>query len=583
MPNVSPRRVAAALAVCAGIAASPSAARAADLHATPATLRSLVAAAQPGDVIHLASGDYGTFAGAMKPGWVTLTPEPGATPTMDVEFDPASYIALDGLQLGDIDIAGTQTKHIVVSNSNVTGQTILHTGELANADITFNHNVHANWSKCSGCNEARFWLPNKTSQPSGVTIENSQFGPGGVSDGIQNGSNGTRIIDNVFTGIKPDPSGNVHADALQLYGSSNTVIEGNYFYNDPDEIMIPDGADHEVIEDNVIVASPDAYPYAITLMSDNGSIVSHNTLQYGNCAFNLPCGLLRLGSKTSEPAGQGTVVRDNVLTGVVCCDPGSATFSTDHNLVRQRDSVRGAGDLLAAPLFAGGAQPGTFAGYLLAPGSPGKGTASDGTDRGIWVTPPAAAPAPAPPGTTATPVPAVLQPLALVAAYAFDERRGRRVADASGHRHAGRTVGRVSHVRGRFGRALAFASSRSAVVLPAAALPTGAVTIDLWLKPARRGTAWREALRRGGTALLARGARVRLRAHAWTHVALVYDGHSVTTYVNGRSAGRRTAKLPAAKRSLRLGFRGAVDNLRIYRGALTAVAVRTDMRRRIRA
>ena len=99
----------------------------------------------------------------------------------------------------------------------------------------------------------------------------------------------------------------MHADAIQLYGSSHTVIRGNYMHDMPEVpfIMAADGTDHELIEDNVVEGSSHGYPY-ITLFSDDSSIVRHNTFADGSCAFNLPCGILRLGAKDSDDPGHGT-------------------------------------------------------------------------------------------------------------------------------------------------------------------------------------------------------------------------------------------------------------------------------------
>jgi hypothetical protein len=89
------------------------------------------------------------------------------------------------------------------------------------------------------------------------------------------------------------------------------------------------------------------------------------------------------------------------MTGITCCSPGPATWSSDHNLVRQSGSVTGPGDQLGTPVFSGGSAPRSMAGFVLAAGSPGRGNASDGTDRGATIDGNAA---PVPPPSTATPV-----------------------------------------------------------------------------------------------------------------------------------------------------------------------------------
>ena len=52
--------------------AMPGVAAAADLNASPSSLSSVYGAAQGGDVIHLASGGYGSFGGGSKASVVML-------------------------------------------------------------------------------------------------------------------------------------------------------------------------------------------------------------------------------------------------------------------------------------------------------------------------------------------------------------------------------------------------------------------------------------------------------------------------------------------------------------------------------
>jgi Right handed beta helix region len=259
------RRGATVIAILAVLALGAAPAAADELPANPGNFRAVFSSAQPGDVVVLAAGDYGTFTGAMKPGVVAIRPAPGATAEMRIQFRGASNISVEGLTLRGIELSRSSTRNITVRNSTITGQTVMRTGELQNANILFDRNVHGSWDKCNGCGEGRVWLPQRTSQPSGITIQNSRFGPGGDSDGIQNGSNGTRILNNEFVGIRQVENGAAHADAIQLYGSSNTVVRGNWFHGVSVGIMAPDGAEHEIIEDNVIQSTS---PYAIQLGSD---------------------------------------------------------------------------------------------------------------------------------------------------------------------------------------------------------------------------------------------------------------------------------------------------------------------------
>jgi Right handed beta helix region len=359
----------------------PSTASAEQRTATPATLDSVFAVAGPGDTIALAGGDYGTFRGGNKPGNVKLKPQAGAVVTMRLDFGNASKITIDGLTLTNVEIL-EGSRNITVRNSDIPGQVVLR--DLANANVLFEHNVHRDWDKCNGCGEGRIFVTGGRNQPpSGVTIRRSEF-RGGVSDGIQNGAKGTRIIGNVFHDLGQGTQNGVHTDAIQLYGSSNTVIRGNHFYNVPDAIMSPDGADHELIEDNVIAGDRGGYPYALTLWSDTGSIVRHNTFADGDCMFNLPCGILSIGSKSGEPAGRGTIVTDNILSDISVADGDATLAKRSHNLLAHgRPSAPG--ELRGNPTYVGGASPLLYAGYALKRGTLGKGSASDGLDRGARI------------------------------------------------------------------------------------------------------------------------------------------------------------------------------------------------------
>ncbi len=400
--------------ICAAVLAASAAAAilvsatawAAELNAGPSNLGSVFGGAAGGDTILLASGNYGTFGGAMKGGEVTLKSAPGAAVTMRLDFNPASNITLDGLTLTEIEISGGSTRNITVRNADIPGQTTFRTGELQNANILFENNVHRDWNACSSCGEGRIFLPERTDQPSGITIQNSEF-RGGLSDGIQNGSRGTRILNNTFHDLKSGTADGVHADAIQLYGSANTQIKGNFFYALPHgvgQIMAPDGADHEVIEDNVfapLTSGDQTRPFAIDLFSDDGSVVRHNTLADGRCEFNLRCGIVRIGSKSSCSyadecdAGRGTIIEDNIL-GEVSDGGGSAVVARNaFNLFTNRTS--GISSLKGQPSFVGGVTPTTYAGYALAAGSPGRGSASDGLDRGIRLGAGSGTPAPTAP------------------------------------------------------------------------------------------------------------------------------------------------------------------------------------------
>ena len=395
-----PRWVLSGAACLAGLLVAASPATALERHATASSFSSVFSEAQGGDTVLLAAGSYGTFAGASKSSLVTIKPESGATASMRLNFNSAANLRIEGLTLTDINLGGT-THDVTIANSRVTGHTVIVTQQMNNSDVVLDGNTHIDISACGSCYEGRITLPGKGSNPSGVTIRNSLF-KGGNADGIQNGSRGTSIIGNEFVDIYE--SGGIHTDAIQLYGSSNTVVRGNWIHRTSSGIMAPDGADHELIEHNVI--DPGGYPFAITLWSDDGSIVRHNTLPDGACSFSLRCGIITIGSKSGEPAGRGTVIKDNVLGEITVGGGSASTAERNYNLIAN-GSLSGGQDVRGKPTYTGGATPTAYAGFSLATASAGKASASDSTDRGISTS---AAPVPTPtptptPVPTATPTP----------------------------------------------------------------------------------------------------------------------------------------------------------------------------------
>ncbi|MCP3140514.1 discoidin domain-containing protein [Pyxidicoccus xibeiensis] len=337
---------------------------------TAATLASQWSAATAGQTICLATGSYGTFAAGSKSGVVTVKPQSGATATLALRFNGANNVRIEGLTITSAALLGS-TRNVTITGSRFTGAATI--DGVVNANILFDGNTHLNLYAPPGSTPARIHLPYSSATHSGVTIQNSRF-EGGDADGIQTGV-GVNILNNLFKDIQE--SGPNHTDSVQLLGAPGSVVRGNYFLNCVTGIVAYDGVERALIEDNVLDLR--GRPWAIELYSDNGSIIRHNTLMHGTCAWNLPCGIIDITRKTADAPGQGTVIVDNVATEISVSN-GSTVAERHHNLLR-----RGAqsGELTGAPVFVGGAQPTDRAGFRLATGSPGKGAASDGTDIGI--------------------------------------------------------------------------------------------------------------------------------------------------------------------------------------------------------
>jgi hypothetical protein len=182
---------------------------------------------------------------------------------------------------------------------------------------------------------------------------------------------------NEFTGIQQGGCDPVHADPIQLYGAVGTVVEGNWFHDNGDGTGGFDsfaGDSPATVTDNVFVCTC-IYPWSVAAWGARGWVIQHNTFA--------GAGWLRFQVTDSGTVPSGNVARDNVFAGGGGISADSSGYgSNDHNL---NSGVSGTGNTVGTPVFVGGSNPTTYAGYALASGSPGKGAASDGGDMGIRV------------------------------------------------------------------------------------------------------------------------------------------------------------------------------------------------------
>lgn len=342
--------VAAAALVLAAGAAVLFASRAEgkrELHATPGNLGSVVAKAHGGDTILLASGDYGTFAGSAMKATVTIKAARGTRATIQLELSKAAHLRFEGLTIAGAKMRAP-THDITIARSRFTAAAEIDATQMVGADIVLDRDVFSGIDVCSDCSEGRVTIHGREGQqrPVGVTVQNSLFDGGGNSDGIQVGAYGVRVLHNEFTGIHMVDA--THTDAIQLYGQSHTIIRGNYIHDAASGIMAPDGTSHELIEQNVI--RTDGRPSAITLGSDDSSIVRRNTLPGGSCDYHQSCGILTVGAGNSGVPSRGTVVEDNLLGGLTVSG-GSRLGVNRGNLVGR--AARGSHHGIGAPAGAG--------------------------------------------------------------------------------------------------------------------------------------------------------------------------------------------------------------------------------------
>jgi hypothetical protein len=139
------------------------------------------------------------------------------------------------------------------------------------------------------------------------------------------------------------------------------------------------------------------------------------------------------------------------------------------------------------------------------------------------------------------------------------------------------------------------------------------MTLEAWVRPTARRRANRPVIAKtrkrglayglyaggaiGRPAALVRTARQRrlaskspLRRGRWSHLAVTWNGRRMRIFVNGKQRGktRVTRHLAGSAGPLligaaggRRGFRGAIDEVRVYNRALSKAAIRADRKRRI--
>src|SRR4051795_6786157 len=317
--------------VAASATLLPSAARAADFHATPSSFASMFSQAQGGDTVYLASGSYGSWSGGAKSSMVVVAADAGASPTMSG---------------GDF---GSSVRNITVKGVTFTGAVEVSPGS-APLNLVFDGDTWGNVGH--SIHEGRLSIVGGGSNAiggDGGQGKNSKFGPGGCSDGIQDSSNGTEIgPNNEFKGIVQGGCSE-HVDAIQPYASNYVYIHDNNFHDNEQGIMSPDGVSTGYRITNNVIHTATAYPCMHLGDTRNGS-VTHNVCRNGQ---------IRVYGGNQNQASQNMVVRDNAagIDASAC-----SGCSIDHN---QTVTYTGGSGRCA---------------YATA--SP-KGTASDGTDIGL--------------------------------------------------------------------------------------------------------------------------------------------------------------------------------------------------------
>jgi hypothetical protein len=356
-----------------------------------ADLVSAIRNAPAGATICLAAGEYGdiSLTSVGKSDYVTVQPSPGADVVIcELVFRMVSHLRLrgsggslsiGGLYLDPTDGDPTWSHDLVFDHVTWTAGTTVRTRGSGQA-ILFDSNVFDNLP--APLYEGRISVRGyDNSLPVGVTIRNSHFS-GGCSDGVQvvGDAYGVQIgPGNEFTGFHQSGCAE-HVDPIQLYGSRHTLITGNWFHDNGDTtggVAVFDGGDHEMFTNNVLEGT--GYPSALAFGSCLACVATHNVFLVNNADW---------GHKAELPPSTGGLSRDNIFTaGAEMEGEDFATVTEDYNLCSRRSTTcDGSHDVYGRPVFVGGSNPTMFksrADYRLAPGSPGKNAASDGSDMGI--------------------------------------------------------------------------------------------------------------------------------------------------------------------------------------------------------
>jgi len=290
-------------------------------------------------------------------------------------------LTFDGPRFTDIRIVGANTRELTFRNYDQTGQLVIDGVTTATPNILLEDFTHNDVTAAKAPN-ARINFSYSGRRSPVATIRRATI-DGGCADGIQSGVpfilEDSRLMNMQVGNCPNDP----HTDALQLYGGpfAGTVIRGNYFYRNVQVLTAYDGVDRVLIENNVFDPGPDGERRScqIEWYSDDGSIIRHNTVVHRGASYGHIC----LDRKPAHDPGFGTVVVDNIATSIATAN-GSTVAQRTNNLLR---SGAGAGELTGVPTFVGGGAPTSYAGFELAPGSPGKGAGSTppGSDIGISV------------------------------------------------------------------------------------------------------------------------------------------------------------------------------------------------------
>jgi hypothetical protein len=364
-------------------------------------------------VLCFSSGAYGAIDlyGAHPSGIVTIMPASGAAATgAAFNLNGVSNLTVTGFS-GTSSLAtfeainagvttGSDTYNLTVSNNHIIGGHIMiRDNQRANANVNIINNLITGFNAVG---QGALQAFRNIGCPSGVVFQNNHVintgGNGGDGIDTSGADCGTRFVGNEIEGVLQSTCPNDHCDGYQDFGGSvNEVVDGNYFHNDSDCVLLNDGTTNITFTNNVCVVSASQSSYAMQLTS-NGLIFKHNTV--------IAPGLQIYIGNMSNGQSTSFVETDNIFNGgEFRLNPGQTIGGTgwfyDYNLCYSSGSCNaGTHSLTGTPTYVGGANQTTYAGFALTSGSLGHNAADDGKDMGISTTAPVSS-GPVPPANLA--------------------------------------------------------------------------------------------------------------------------------------------------------------------------------------
>jgi hypothetical protein len=334
--------------------------------------------------ICLNSGNYGSVPlyGISRSSFVTIQSASGQTANIAPQVGNSKFIRLSNLTLSGFILINSCSTNIEFVNSKFVGNTEGMAIDASSCPST-THNYLLDGVSFANTGQATWEGRLSLRAVNGMTIKNSTFSgiySGSPADGIQliGGTQNVTIgPNNVFDGILESLCGGVHCDAIQIYGAGKITIDGNHFKKGDTFIMSPDGSNNVTVRNNAFDGTGSSYAFPIQLGSATNVVFSHNTLT-GVAGMGF-------GNKSGMPASQNCTAENNIFkdSARIYENNCTGTVVVRSNMFSSSGNASGTANLIATPVFSGGSNPTTLAGFALAAGSPGKNAGNDGKDMGI--------------------------------------------------------------------------------------------------------------------------------------------------------------------------------------------------------